>query len=248
MLAKGVETNTSPPVEPYNEFSLMTPEATSILIHRLNDKLVELENQLTLDAGKAVDQFEEHRVALRQALHSLPSRFEDLKQELADESHNVKQKLDDLEIQLALARMETEDAYREQRRGLMTALSALEGTIQKMESAKDDVGLVHYKNFAGQVRDFEDKLGALHVHFALEKAHPGEELAQLKEALRQKVTEIGGRLKPVGEMAVRDLAVIGKNIREGSGVLWECFKEFLTYIETEAERHERGEMDKKVID
>jgi hypothetical protein len=96
----------------------MTPEATSRLVHRLGEKFAELEAQLTLDADKAIDQFEEHRDDLRKALRGLPEHPDSLKAELADEAHNLKQKLDDLDVQLSLARMETEDASRRPRMNL----------------------------------------------------------------------------------------------------------------------------------
>lgn len=226
----------------------MTPKSTLRLIDRLHSKLAELENQLTLSIDQAVNQYEEQKGFLREALQGLPRRMEGLEEKLAIDAQDVKQKLDQLEVQLELARMEAEEAYEKERRGLMQALSALESTLQKIEGAEDDEGLVHYKDFAKRVRRLDDKLGALHVHFGLDKTRTGEELDRAKEVIRGKLNEVVGQLKAMPAAAARDIVAIGKSIRENSEIMWGCLKEFMVYIETEEQRREREEEERKNID
>ncbi|MDF1824108.1 MAG: hypothetical protein P1U68_05675 [Verrucomicrobiales bacterium] len=226
----------------------MTPENTSRLLHRLVGKLDELESQLTLDTDAAIDQFEAHRGALRNELQSLPESLHLLEEALADETHDLRQKLEELELHLALARMETVDDYRTQRDGIMKALSGLDSTILKIEESEDNQGLVHYKNFAKQARQLEDKLGALHLHIALETEKGGETLEDVRADLKEGIKEISRELKSTQTHMSGNFKTLSEKIRERSSIVWNCLKEFMQYIETAEQQREREEMEEKIID
>lgn len=159
----------------------MTANNTTKTIERLASRLEELESQLELDLDETASQFEEHCQHLRQAYHSFPDHLAKLKEDLGIEWHDLKVQLDELEVQLALARMETMEAFQERRKRIIKALNAMEDTMRKIESAEDNEGLVPYKNLVGRARKLEDKIAALEVHFKLSDNHTGTTLDREKD-------------------------------------------------------------------
>ena len=227
----------------------MTANNTTKTIERLASRLEELESQLELDLDETASQFEEHCQHLRQAYHSFPDHLAKLKEDLGIEWHDLTVQLDELEVQLALARMETMDAFQERRKRIIKALNAMEDTMRKIESAEDNEGLVPYKNFVGRARKLEDKIAALEVHFKLSDNHTGTTLDREKERVKEVAGNAAKQLRVLENTTAKDLPLIGEGILKASEHVWDFIKAgIFQYEETEDELRRQRKMDDQVTD
>ena len=227
----------------------MTANKTTKTIERLASRLEELESQLELDLDETASQFEEHCQHLRQAYHGFPDHLGKLKQDLGIEWHEMKSQLDELEVQLALARMETVEAFQERRERIINALNAMEDTMQKIESAEDNEGLVRYKDFVGRARKLEDKIAALEVYFKLSENHTGKALDREKERVKEVAGNAAKQLRVLEKATAKDLLLIGEGILKASEHVWDFIKAgIFQYEETEDELRRQREMDDQVPD
>lgn len=226
----------------------MTANKTTKTVERLTAKLEELDSQLDLDTYEAIAQFEDHCHHLREAYHGFPDQLQELKEDLGIEWHEMKAQLDELDIQMALARMETVEAFRKRQEGIIKALNAMENTIRKIELAEDHEGLLQYKDFAKRARKLEDKIGALDLHFTLSANHTGEALDREKEKIKKVVGKVAKELSALEKVTAKELGVIGKGILKASAYVWDFTKIFFEYEETEEERRRKKEIDGEVPD
>ncbi|MGJ8723247.1 MAG: hypothetical protein ACSHYB_01715 [Roseibacillus sp.] len=227
----------------------MTTNQTTKTIEQLAAKLEKIESEMALDTDQAIHQFEEHCQDLKKASAGFPEQADGLNETLGIEWHELKQQLDDLELQLTLARMETEDAFREQKEGILKSLAAMDSTIQLIESAEDHEGILRYKDFVAKVRKLEDKMETLHIHLKLSKTHTEEALDREKENIQKIAKKFSGELRELGEASKEELPVIGRKIQKASAFVWEALAAgMLGYDLTDEERRERKETDGNVPD
>ncbi|MGJ8723240.1 MAG: hypothetical protein ACSHYB_01680 [Roseibacillus sp.] len=227
----------------------MTTNQTTNTIEQLASKLEELESEMALDTNEAIHQFEEHCQELKKASQGFLEQAHGLNDTLGIEWHALKQQLDDLELQLTLARMETEDAFREQKEGILNSLTAMDTTMQRIESAEDHEGILRYKDFVAKIRKLEGKMENLHIHFKLGKHYTGEALVREREKTKKLAKEFSQELRELGETSKDELPVIGRKIQKASAFVWEALAAgMFGYDLTDAERQERKETDGNVPD
>lgn len=63
----------------------------------------------------------------------LASRLEELESQLDLDTHEATKQFEEPEVQLAPARMETVEAFRERKKGIIKSLNAMENTMRKIE-------------------------------------------------------------------------------------------------------------------
>lgn len=159
-----------------------------------------LELQLTLGRAEALQHFDEQRQRLRTQAQELKGRLAQLDELGADARMRAQAALEHLEVQLALARAETRDAYLEQRDKLRQAIHALEERLDEA-AASGGEGLgqrmeAELKTFAGHADRLLAELEALEFQFQVHAESARLRLADAKNAL---VLKLQAFRKQLGE-------------------------------------------------
>lgn len=169
---------------------------------QLEDWLKRLDEiDLDLDLGKGNEEaaafLEKQKAAFKELVQDIRARLEEAEE--SERGQQLKAKLDDLQVQLALGKADTEDALKEQQQKLENAVNDVranyltwrEKTLDTVESGIDKLSAEVEK----VITNLESQLDRLRVQLALGKAEAGDELADTRAELRQKVREIREKIE-----------------------------------------------------
>lgn len=184
-----------------------------------------LELQLTLGRAEALQRFDEQRQRLRTQLQELKSRLAQIDELGADARTRAQAALEHLEVQLALARAETRDAYLEQRDKLRQAIHALEERLEEA-AASGDEGLqqrmeAELKTFVGHADRLLAELEALEFQFRIQGESTRQHLTDAKNALvlkiqsfRKQLGEVQGQAKERMQQAENELGQAARHLKD----------------------------------
>lgn len=131
--------------------------------------------------------FEEQKEGAKTWLDGTRKKLDDT---FGEEADTLRTKLDELQLQLALGKAESRDAFEEQKAGLDTAMRNARNHANELkgrlgEEVGDDI-----HNFKQQM---QAKMEALRLRYALGKADASDELTEVKKDVSRKVAEIKAR-------------------------------------------------------
>jgi gas vesicle protein len=183
------------------------------------------ELQLTLGRAEALQRFDEQRQRLRAQVQELKSRLAQIDELGEDARTRAQAALEHLEVQLALARAETRDAYLEQRDKLRQAIHALEERLDGA-AASGGEGLrqrieAELQTFAGHADRLLAELEALEFQFQVHAESARQRLADAKNALllkidafRKQLGEQQGQLKERMQQSQEELGQAARHLKE----------------------------------
>lgn len=184
-----------------------------------------LELQLTLGRAEALQRFDEQRQRLHTQAQELKGRLAQI-DELGEEARTRAQTaLEHLEVQLALARAETREAYLEQRDKLRKAIHALEERLDEA-AASGGEGLgqrmeAELKTFARHADRLLAELEALEFQFQVHAEIARQRLADAKNALvlkiqtfRKQLGERQGQAKERMQQSQDELAQAARHLKD----------------------------------
>lgn len=155
-------------------------------------ELDDLDIHLKMDTDEVVEAFEKQKSSFQsfvsESKDKLEAKINEL--DLGEKGTELKTKLEELQVQLALGKAETRDAFEEQRKNLTSSLhdatKEYDGLKEKAEG--------QYKELADEFNEltekFHTKLDVLRVQFALGKADMQDEMKDKKEEIAQKLAEV----------------------------------------------------------
>lgn len=162
--------------------------------HKLNqwEGMAEaLELQLTLGRAEALQRFDEQRENLRTATTAMKTRV-DAMASLSDDARNrVQGALEHLQIQLALGRAESRDAYLEQREKLRQAVHSVEEQLaETAESGSAEISqklTEELQTFARAADRLLAELEALELQFEIQAESARNQLTDARHKLTQQI-------------------------------------------------------------
>ena len=162
--------------------------------HKLNqwEGMAEaLELQLTLGRAEALQRFDEQRENLRTATTAMKTRV-DAMASLSDDARNrVQGALEHLQIQLALGRAESRDAYLEQREKLRQAVRSVEEQLaETAESGSAEISqklTEELQTFARAADRLLAELEALELQFEIQAESARNQLTDARHKLTQQI-------------------------------------------------------------
>ena len=172
-------------------------------LKKWNDELDDLEVDISLGEDEVIDTFEKHKSSMREYLTGLAGSIDEKVQDLdvKDKANSVKAKLEELQVQLALGRAETRDAYEEQKKNLEQKMQEAKAEYENLK----DQGGEKYQHLAGdfghQVEKFKTRMDVFRLHFALGAADAKDELSEKKEELKGKLAEMKKKIEASKEGA-----------------------------------------------
>lgn len=182
--------NATPPegAEPLEDRASVWKREFEGHLNQWKSTLDELEVQLALGKAEASDKFAEWKETFGKQINTGKSMLTPSSETLnwAD----VKAKFEHLEVQLALGKMEAEDAYQEQKDKILEAIDDAKRDLQRAVSKVS-------KEFQEEADGFRATLENYQVQFALGKYEARDTLEDKKKELRDLVHEFRTKMDTV---------------------------------------------------
>jgi len=165
---------------------------TDKIINGLKKAAEELEHfqlQFSLGKAQAKDLYEETKKNFNSYLHEAKLRIGNAKEIAKEKSIQLKTVMEELQVQLALGKAETKDAFEEQRKKISHALSSLETLIRSNKTSSE-----YYSKLMMETEKFKIKLDILRMQYKLNKLNKREDLNENKIDFSKKLSDIKNRL------------------------------------------------------
>lgn len=172
-----------------------TLEQTSLsdkIINGLKKAATELEEfrlQAALGKAEAHDVYDEVKKKFNKYVHESKLRLDNAKDIAKEKSVQIKALLETIQVQLALGKAESKEAFETQRKKITKALNELEEHIKKNKTANE-----YYTKLLLEIGKFRIKLDILKMRYELNKLETRIEFEERKKDLSKKLSDIKKRL------------------------------------------------------
>ena len=193
---------------------------------RLKQEIDELRLQIHLGKAEAEDFIEEHKGKFSDFLGGVKTRVQEAREVGEEKAKAVRQKVDELQVQLALGKMESRDAIEDQRNRIGGAVEALK---EELEPAAGDTGSLWEEikeQFEAGSDALSTKMDTLKLNFGLATAEIGEELKLKKDQLGEELRDLSIKLFDVGQSAKGKFNEISDDVTEGISKLRKRLKDW----------------------
>lgn len=157
------------------------------------EELDELEIQLDLGEDEATEAFETQKGKFRELIDKSKASLEKLG--LDEKASHLKAELEHLQVQLALGKAESKDAFEAQKEKMDQALHKAKDRFQGIKSSTDNTydEVVHTLDKAST--DFQTRMDMMRLQMALGKADARDAMEEKKKEIRHKLTEVRTKVK-----------------------------------------------------
>jgi hypothetical protein len=183
-----------------------------IIINGMKKAVTELEEfrvQVALGKAEAHDAYEEAKKKLHHFMHDAGQVFGSSKEAATDTLTQLKTLVETLQVQLALGKADTRDAFEAQRKKIAQALHDLETFIAKNAQANE-----YYEKLRAEIAKFRIKLEIIRLHFELNKMDTREDFEQKKKEFATKMDTIANKLREKEKQATEKWQHFRDNIEE----------------------------------
>lgn len=181
----------------------------------LEHQALALEAQLTQTQEQALQRVEQRKQQLRDLLKQVQADVQTSKEMAGQAKRDVQAKLEQLQVQLALGKMDARDTFEAQRAKILKALSEFESVAeQKLKGAAFESGRV-WEDLVGRTSKLEAEFEALKGRFEGEKAKQHVTLESTKQELLTKLVLFKDQLKAQRVVVQAKADVLETDLREG---------------------------------
>ncbi|RMF96234.1 MAG: hypothetical protein D6727_08910 [Gammaproteobacteria bacterium] len=170
-------------------------EALDQRLDRWDAQLDALEAQLAESRDEALERVQAARNKLAAALRQVQEKLEDAADLTADELAELRADLEELQVQLALGKAETRDAFEAQRRRLHRALQAVEQRLELLERKAEGKLTEELEDYVRLADRLRAEIDAAELQFWLFKAEQREALEKRRRELQHKLAELRATAK-----------------------------------------------------
>lgn len=163
-------------------------------LDRWDAELDALEAQLSQSGEQARDRLQANQHRLAEAARRVEERLEDVADLATDEGRELRRRLEALQVQLALARAESRDAYAQRRQQIDHAIHEAEAGLGQFEAHLEEDLADEVTAFVRAADRLRAELEAGEVQFALLKAEARDRLAAGRDELRGQLRQLRGQL------------------------------------------------------
>ena len=154
----------------------------------------ELQAQLEHGSEEAREEFEKQKGKLSAWLNSMDEKLEKVKDKGSEKALKMKASLEELRVQSALARAETEDEIKEQQKKIAQGLHKLRHEIsQTFEGSKENVEDLREK-MDDSLNDFQTRFDLFKLQLHLGEMEAEETWEEKKQGLAEKLSHLKARL------------------------------------------------------
>jgi len=194
---------------------------TDTILNGLKKAAIEMEElrvQVALGKAEAKDLYEENKKKFNNIIHEAKNDLNAFKNKTASEVLTLRVFLETLQVQLALGKAETKEAFEEQRKKISKALNELEGLIKTNETTSE-----YYTKLLGEVEKFKIKLEIIKLRYELKKLGAGEEFEERKADFLNKLKSFKTNIFAKTEKQKDKVMHFQDEIKEAYGHLKKAF-------------------------
>lgn len=194
---------------------------TDTIINGLKKAVVELEEfrvQAALGKAEARDAFEEAKKNLRHFMHDAEQRFGASQTTVTDIGTQLKAAIETLQVQLALGKAETRDAFEAQYKKIVHALHTLEHFLANNKFTAD-----YQETLNREIQKFRIKLEILKLRFELNKMAAHEEFEERKKDFSARLEDLSKSLHEKEKQAEKTWDHFKQDIAEAYGDMKKAF-------------------------
>ena len=195
-------------------------------LEKWTKELDDLDVQISLGEEEYVEAFEEQKSRflgwINEANASIQGQAE--KYGVDEKLNAVKAKFEELQLQLALGKAESKEAFEEQRKKIENTLQNCNQAFDEYKSQAGEKAGDLGEGFQQQLENFRTKLDVYRLHFALGSADAQDELAEKKKELKSRVLEMREKAEKKGEETVGEMEEKWDGVKEELSEAYDHFK------------------------
>jgi len=157
-------------------------------LRRTTADLEEFQVQLALGKAEAHDKYEELKKKFNRTLHTVKTKAGTTGRKKAED---LVADIEELQVQLALGKAETKDAFETQRKKIMRAINRLESTLMAKAGAAE---VEANEKLNHDMHAFRIKLEMLRLQYELGKLEAKDKFEERKHRLDEKLANLKSRL------------------------------------------------------
>ncbi len=188
------------------------------LVRKLKRELDELMLQLSLGKAEAADFIEEHKKHFGMLIEEVAVKVSEAghagEEAARVKAAEVRRRIDELKLQLALGRMESREAYEEQREQISRAIDMVRDALARMEEKLPDAVVEAKERFEVGAEGFKTKLDTLALNIGVGKVIAEEEIKARKDLLKGELEGLAKRLVDVADVAEEGARKVGRDVLE----------------------------------
>lgn len=198
-------------------------------LDKSTEELDDLDIQISLGEEEYVDAFEEQKTKfLAWAKSSAAAINEQVeKYGVNEKADSLKAKFEELQVQLALGKAESKDAFEGQREKLESSMADCTKAFDEYRESAGDKATEMGNKFQGQIEKFQTKLDVFRMHFALGSADAQDEWKEKKKELQAKVAELKAKATKSGEEASEEAGEKWEEVKAEAAEAYENVKSTL---------------------
>lgn len=186
------------------------------LTRKLKREVDELLLQLSLGKAEAADFIEEQKGRFGNVVDEVTRKVVEAEkagaEAGAEKAAAARRKLDELKLQLALGRMETRDAYEEQKGKIGDAIEAVRAELKPLEEKLPEALKEARERFEIGAEGFKTKIETLALNLGVGKIVAEEELKLKKDQVTEELKELSSKLFDAADVAEEGLRKAGHDV------------------------------------
>lgn len=203
-------------------------EAIDTQLDRLDAQLDAWEAQLETSRDEVLERVQERKANLAETADSLAGLV-GKSREVADELvGDLRSELEHLQVQLALGRAETREAYAEQREKIQAAIGKVEAGLGRLEDKVEEELADEMARFVRLSDRLRAELEAAEVQFALLRAEAREALEGGRAEIEQKIRTLRAEVAERGANALERYGEFEEEFVAGLAHIRKAFMGLLT--------------------
>ncbi len=174
-------------------------------------RIEELKVQFSLGKMDAVDSFEKQKDNMRELVVTLKENLDKATDLAESKANELKAKLEELQLQLALGKVDGVDTFEAQKKKIELAMHEVYVEGKKTFSTHFDQMLTMFDNNA---QAFKTGLEIVKLQFSLVKMDAKDEAENARKEIQEKMNELGEQFKNIQQSALQNVEDINKQMKE----------------------------------
>jgi hypothetical protein len=164
-------------------------------INRLKSQAEQLNLQLHLGVKEAKESFEDQKKEIVKWADSAKKQLEGMKELGNEKMTELKTLLEELQVQAALGKAETQEAFEKQQKIISQKIQELKTGIGKANKSASEKAKEFSENFEEKVDGFQERFDLFRLQFHLGKAEAKELWEQKKKDLDEELQSLDKKLE-----------------------------------------------------
>jgi len=160
-------------------------------------QLDEIEVELDMDGLEVADYFEKGKNELKEVVSDLKQKVEGFS--VSDNMNDLRAKMEHLQVQLALGKAESKDAFEDQKGKIDKAITEMGTSLKAWEDSVEEKTDEMTSQARSKAESFQTKLDMMRLHYHLAQADARDALEEKRKSLRTQIHETKTKMAAAAE-------------------------------------------------